>query len=91
MAIAKILAEFNLVVRYGIAIRIYVNKKLDHQTAKFSGYTVCNILSVHRISASASYMYIMYCNTVQPEMFARKFLSISSSVLVDEILLFCKE
>ena len=27
MAIAKILVDFNLVVRYGIAIRIYTSKK----------------------------------------------------------------
>ena len=27
MAIAKVLADFNLAVRYGIAIRIYVSKK----------------------------------------------------------------
>ena len=46
MAIAKILADFNLVVQYGIAIHIYASKKfwqLQRQRAiliptKFSGY-----------------------------------------------------
>ena len=53
MAIAKALADFNLAVRYRIAIRIIIIGeqeilanfnlavvKLDRQTAKFSGYMV---------------------------------------------------
>ena len=48
MAIAKVLADFNLAVQYGIAIRIYASKKfwriliwravveIDHQTVKFN-------------------------------------------------------
>ena len=51
MAIAKILADFNLAVQYGIAVCIYAEyeilvdfnlavAKVDHQTTKFSSYTV---------------------------------------------------
>jgi hypothetical protein len=51
IAIARILANLNLAVWYGIAIRIYASREfwpilnlavvmIDRQTAKFSGYTV---------------------------------------------------
>ena len=45
IAITRILSDLNLAVRYGIAICIYASRKfggynIDHQTAKFSGYTV---------------------------------------------------
>ena len=41
ITIARILADLNLAVRYGIAIRIYASRKfggcnIDHQTAKFN-------------------------------------------------------
>ena len=40
MAIVKVLADFNLVVRYGIAIRIYASNlvvvEVDCQTTKFN-------------------------------------------------------
>ena len=56
IAIARILADLNLVVRYGIAIRIYVSRKLwrifliggcniDRQTAKFHTVFISTVIT----------------------------------------------